>query len=108
MCRSQGYFNIQDVEYAILETSGEMSILPKSLKKPVVVGDLENPDLSESELENYVILDGKPNIDILKTLNKDVNWLLTRLNLSKKKQLKSIILAIYDEQNDGIIVHYKK
>lgn len=50
MCRSQGYFNIQDVEYAILETSGEMSILPKSLKKPVVVGDLKNPDLSESEL----------------------------------------------------------
>ncbi len=107
MCRSQGYFKIQDVEYAILETSGEMSILPKSLKKPVVVGDLENPDLSESELENYVVLDGKPNIDILKTLNKDVNWLLTRLNLSKKKQLKSIILAIYDEQNDEIIVHYK-
>lgn len=107
MCRSQGYFNIQDVEYAILETSGEMSILPKSLKKPVVVEDLKNPDLSESELENYVVLDGKPNIDILNTLNKDVNWLLTRLNLSKKKQLKSIILAIYDEQNDEIIVHYK-
>ncbi len=107
MCRSQGYFNIQDVEYAILETSGEMSILPKSLKKPVVVGDLKNPDLFESELENYVVLDGKPNIDILNTLNKDVNWLLTRLNLSKKKQLKSIILAIYDEQNDEIIVHYK-
>ncbi|MCI5797157.1 MAG: DUF421 domain-containing protein [Firmicutes bacterium] len=107
MCRAQGYFKIQDVEYAILETSGEMSILPKSLKKPVVVGDLKNPDLSESELENYVVLDGKPNIDILNTLNKDVNWLLTRLNLSKKKQLKSIILAIYDEQNDEIIVHYK-
>lgn len=36
MCRSQGYFNIQDVEYAILETSGEMSILPKSLKNPLL------------------------------------------------------------------------
>lgn len=45
MCRAQGYFKIQDIEYAILETSGEMSILPKSLKKPVVVGGFEKSRL---------------------------------------------------------------
>lgn len=107
MCRVQGYFSIQDVEYAILETSGDLSILPKSLKKPVSVGDLKTPDLSKSELENYVVIDGKPNIDILKTLGKDTNWLLTKLQLKRKKQLKNIILAIYDEETDDLIIHSK-
>lgn len=107
MCRSQGYFKIEDVAYVILETSGEMSILPKALKKSVSVQDLTSPDYSESELEKYVILDGTINKDILKILNKDTNWLLNKLGLKNKKQLKNIILAIYDENNDQIIKHTK-
>lgn len=107
MCRVQGYFSIEDVEYAILETSGELSILPKTLNKPASVGDLQNPDFSKSELENYVVIDGKINSDILKTLGKDTNWLLNKLQFTKKKQLKNIILAIYDDKKDKIIVHNK-
>ena len=38
--RVMGYFNIEDVEYAILETSGEISVIPKPEKRPVTVGDL--------------------------------------------------------------------
>lgn len=107
MCRAQGYFKIGDISYAILETSGEMSILPKALKKSVTVQDLTSPDYSESKLEKYVILDGTINKDILKILNKDENWLLNKLKLKNKKQLKNIILAIYDENNDQIIKHTK-
>lgn len=107
MCRVQGYFSIEDVEYAILETSGELSILPKTLNKSAAVGDLLNPDLSKSELENYVIIDGKINSDILQTLGKDKNWLMNKLQFTKKKQLKHVILAIYDDKNDQLIVHNK-
>lgn len=106
MCRVQGYFTIEDVEFAILETSSELSILPKTLKKTASVVDLQNPDFSKSELENYVVIDGKINSDILKTLGKDTNWLLNKLQFTKK-QLKNIILAIYDDKKDKIIVHNK-
>ena len=44
---------------------------------------------------------------IAKMLGKDTNWLLNKLQFTKKKQLKNIILAIYDNKNDQIIVHSK-
>lgn len=108
MCRAQGYFNIDDIEYAIFETSGDLSVLPKSKQKPATIGDIISPKLEESSLTNYVIIDGYPNIDILKSLNKDVSWLKQKLNITSKKQFKNIILGIYNENTDEIILHKKK
>lgn len=38
--REKGYFDFSQVEYAILETDGELSVLPKSQNRPVTPGDL--------------------------------------------------------------------
>jgi len=39
--RSSGYFNLSDVEYAIMETNGQVSFIPKSNLAPVVNEDLK-------------------------------------------------------------------
>lgn len=40
--RIQGYTKISDIHFAILETNGQLSIIPKSQKQPVTISDLKN------------------------------------------------------------------
>lgn len=41
--RERGYFNIADVEFAVLETDGQLSVLSKSQKRPVTPKDINIP-----------------------------------------------------------------
>ena len=40
--RNSGYFNFDDIEYALIETNGKLSVLPKSDKRPIIPRDLKN------------------------------------------------------------------
>lgn len=106
MCRDKGYFSLSEIAYAIFETNGSLSVMPVGKQKPTVVGDFDIPS-KKSQLEKYVIIDGKIDEHYLKILKKDVNWLKTRLNLKNKKQLKNILIAFYDEKTDNFKVHTK-
>ncbi len=76
--RLKGYFNISDVEHAILETSGNLSVLPKSQKRPVNPKDMQI-DTEYEGLSYPLILDGKIQKDNLAELNLDSKWLLKEL-----------------------------
>ena len=106
MCRDKGYFSLSEIAYAIFETNGNLSVLPVGKQKPTVVGDFDI-EAKKSQLEKYVIIDGKIDEHYLTILNKDVNWLKTRLNIKNKKQLKNILIAFYDEKTDNFKVHTK-
>ncbi|NCA67414.1 MAG: DUF421 domain-containing protein, partial [Clostridia bacterium] len=54
LCREQGYFDITNIAYCILETSGKISILPIGEAMPVVAKDL-NINLPPSSLSTDVI-----------------------------------------------------
>ena len=56
--RGAGYFNIEDIAYAIMETNGKISFMPKQAATPLVRGDI-NLDAPEIGLPRTVILDGK-------------------------------------------------
>ena len=58
MCRDKGYFSLSEISYAIFETNGGLSIMPVGKQKPTVVGDFDIP-VKKSQLEKYVIIDGK-------------------------------------------------
>lgn len=76
--RSKDYPNLSDVEYAILETNGQLSILPKSDKRQVNVSDL-NVKPEAEVLPVTLIVDGKL---IEKNLNRtgyNKAWLLRQL-----------------------------
>lgn len=107
LCREQGYFNLNDISYAIFENSGQISILPKANQKPTVVSDF-NIKAEKPSLSYYMVIDGLVSYSSLTELNKDKEWLYEKLKIENKKQLKNIILAQYLDKEEKMIIHYKK
>lgn len=105
MCRDKDYFDIKDIAYAIFETSGKLSIMPKSNQKPVVIEDLEKK-VEPVSLPCYLIIDGRVSYSGLRELKKDEKWLFNKAKLDKQR-LKSVILASYDEKTDKIDLQTK-
>lgn len=76
--RGNNVFNIQDVEYAILETSGQITVILKPEKRNLTPEDFEL--IPEYEGIAYdLIVDGKVMKENLKKLDKDYNWLKERV-----------------------------
>jgi len=77
--RAYGTTNIGDVEFAVLETNGQLSVILKPGKREVKTEDLGI--LPEYEGLAYdLVLDGKVMYDNLKILGKDYNWLKAEVN----------------------------
>lgn len=97
--RLQGFFNISDIEYAILETSGQLSIIPKTKLTPVTKEDLSINALQDS-LPIPLILDGKVDHENLTLVKKDVRWLRQRLNKKDTDDFSDIFIAILDSHKN--------
>lgn len=72
--RGNNIVNIGDVEYAILETSGQITVIEKPDKRKVTLGDL-NIEGGYEGISYDLVIDGKIMNENLKKLNKDINWL---------------------------------
>lgn len=107
MLREKGYFDISDVAYAIFETSGQLSVLPKGNQKPVVIEDIDKRKIKQVSLMNTLIADGVISKSGLSEIGKEKEWLLKKLGLTDEHDLKNIILATYDETSKKINVHHK-
>lgn len=101
-CRIHGYYDISDIEYAIVEANGELSILPKN--RPVTVKDL-NINVKTEGLCANVIIDGKIMYNNLGYINKTKKWLIKELK-KNNKDINDILLATVDI-NDNIIFYEK-
>ena len=103
--RIKSYPSINDVEYAILETNGELSIIPKPDKMPVTVGDL-NLKTSYEGLPVSVIIDGSIKYDNLKKINLNEDWLKNQLKVKGIKNAKEVLFSFVDA-NKNIFIHKK-
>lgn len=104
-CRTSGYFDISEIEYAIMETSGQLSILPKSENKPVTIKDL-NLKQKKQSLNANIIIDGNIMYNNLKNMNKDEIWLLNQLKIKGYKK-EEILLATLDKE-EKLVIYEKK
>ncbi|KOA20772.1 hypothetical protein CLHOM_09140 [Clostridium homopropionicum DSM 5847] len=95
--RLEGYYNISDIEYAILETSGQLSIMPKASVAPVTKEDLKIPYTQEI-LPITLVLDGKINKENLKAINKDISWLNSQLSKNEIDSIEKVFLAQIDSR----------
>lgn len=78
MCRAKGYFDLSAVEWAIMETNGQLSVLPRTENRPLEVGDLlEEPP--REDLPRLLILDGRVNDKELALAGKGRQWLEDQL-----------------------------
>jgi uncharacterized membrane protein YcaP (DUF421 family) len=93
--RTSGYPNIEDVEYAILETSGEISVIPKPDKMPVTMGDLKLNSQYKG-LPRPLVVDGKYLEDNIKDMGYEKNWINKKLK-ENNLTLPETLVLISDE-----------
>ena len=92
--RQNGTFSLGDVEYAILETSGQLTVIQKPEKRTVIPEDLQI--IPEYEGLPYdLVLDGKIMSDNLQVIGKDYNWLKKQVEKFKIKPEEALIVT-YD------------
>jgi uncharacterized membrane protein YcaP (DUF421 family) len=97
--REKGVFNISDVEYAILEPNGHLSVLLKSHKKPVTREDLQVPGSYEG-ISSELIVDGEVIYQNLQQNNLDEAWLINELKKQGINSPKQVMLASLDTQGN--------
>lgn len=108
MLRTKGYSSPADVEIATMEEIGQLSILPKSSKRPIEPDDLSLP--TEATFLNIpVIMEGEILDHNLQFLNKDREWLDQHLAAAGlgNTPIKDITLAAYT-QDDSLQIDTKK
>ena len=74
----KGFFDVAEVEFAIMETNGQLSIMPRADKRPINPGDL-NLVVENEKPAVSLILDGKIHHKHLLEQKKDLVWLMKKL-----------------------------
>jgi len=97
--RLKEHFNIGDIEYAILETGGQISIIPKSDIQPATRKDLKILPIQDT-LPVALILDGKINNKNLEVINKDKSWLNKQLKKNNILAADEVFLASLDSKGN--------
>ena len=92
--RLMGYFDIDEINNAILEPSGMISFEPKDKDKPATKKELGIKTNNKGLVYNLII-DGQIIKDNLKHSNKDEKWLKQQLK-NKGKQIDDILLLTID------------
>lgn len=87
--------NISDVEFAILESNGKLSIIPKSQARPVTPGDLKISTEYEG-MPTVLIEDGNIVEDNLRDNHLTKEWLFQELRAQGIKDLDNVMAAILD------------
>ncbi len=104
-CRINGYFDISEIAYALMEANGRISFLLKSKYTPVTLSDMKIK-ASKKGLCVNLIIDGNIMMEHLKNINKDSAWLLTRLENMGYSDYSNILLASCDTK-ERITVYLK-
>ena len=95
MCREQGYFDLTDIQTAVLESNGQLSILPTSIKRPSTPEDL-NLEPEPAHINTEIIMDGRIMKENLKRMGTDEIWLQKELKKQGYKNAKEILLGVCD------------
>lgn len=98
-CRTNGYFNLADLQSVILEPNGKLSFLPKSTKRPATPDDLSITPPSEKVISN-VIIDGKVLKNNLKATGNNLSWLEKEIKSQGINNISDIFLATCDVDNN--------
>ncbi len=95
--RQKNIVRLSDVEFAILETSGQLSVIPKSQKRPISPADL-NINTKYEGVPIVLINDGQIKAQSLKKLNLTENWLHQELKKLGIIEVEDVLIATLDTQ----------
>ncbi|MCG0238350.1 MAG: DUF421 domain-containing protein [Firmicutes bacterium] len=106
MLRSKGFFDPREVEYAILETDGNLSVLPRSDARPLRTGDfgLAPPG---SGVWAEVILEGRIQAENLARFGRDTAWLRDQLAARGISDLREVFYCSMNDRGELYVDRYR-
>ncbi|WP_058308115.1 DUF421 domain-containing protein [Gracilibacillus massiliensis] len=102
LLRSKDVFSVQEVDYAILESDGTVSVLKKSADQQPTRNDFNLP-IEQVVLPFMLINDGEPIVDSLKEIGKDEHWLKKELSKQNINSIEEVFYAEYTKENQLLI-----
>lgn len=107
MLREKNVFSVSDVEYALYETDGKLSVLKKESKQNVTKSDMNlQQEVNQYPKPTDVISDGVVNIENLSELQLDQQWLQKQLDQAGIDSIADVFYA--EVQKDGKLYIDKK
>jgi len=104
LLRQKSVFNMADVEFAILEPKGDLSVLLKKENRPLTSKDM-NLKVANDKVPQTVIMDGSILNDAMAAAGKDRNWLHTELD-KLGVTIENVFMAQVDSYGDLTIDVY--
>jgi len=108
--RSSGYFNLEEILYAIIQTNGSISVLPRAPFAPITASDLKI-EKKPASLPMIIFAEGKfqhKNLDLTKLSEQYVEEQIKKLGFKKIKDILLITLSqtgnLYVQPTDGQFV----
>lgn len=95
--RTKGFFDLQDVEFALLETNGSISVLPKADKRPATPADMKI-DPGYEGLSLPLIMDGEIQENNIQKVGLSKEWLTGELKKFGITDLSRVIIASLDSK----------
>ncbi len=104
LCREQGYFDLREIQLAVFEHNGKLSILPTAATRPVTPQDLRIT-ASQTHIGTELIMDGRVMSENLSRLGKNEAWLTSELNARGYAGARDILLAIYHDNEKALSLY---
>jgi uncharacterized membrane protein YcaP (DUF421 family) len=102
MLRQKNIFSLADVDYAIFESNGKLSVMPKETKQPLTKSDMNiMTQIKKYPLPTEVITDGRILSNNLSKLNLDEIWLEQQLQNAGVNNASDVFFA--QVQQDGTL-----
>ena len=101
LCREQGHFDLAEIQSAVFEHNGKLSILPKSAFRPITPSDLKiTPKPAHIGVE--VVMDGRVMGENLSRIGRDEFWLYKELKSQGYQSPRKVFLGIYHPEKDTL------
>lgn len=98
MCRQEGYFDINEIQTAVFEYDGRLTVMPKSANRPITPSDI-GLSVAEASICTEVIMDGRVIGENLKRKGLDEAWLLKSIKEQGCQNANEIFLGILGAEN---------
>ena len=101
--RLGGCHDISDVDVAVIETSGKLSVIPKTKARSVTVEDMNLQNARQDGLPCTIISDGVLNEYELARAKKNNKWVEKELKKHGVKDIRDVFIASLDAEDELFI-----
>lgn len=106
LLRIQGIFDINQVDFAIIEPNGQLSILKKPEFQPVTPKDM-NIQVSGTGISTELVYDGIVIEENLRQLDKDLQWLKNQLRMQGINDISEVFLVTLNPAGSLYVDRYE-